>query len=198
MQKRDLEFDTQYTDEIAVIVTLVIFLITMIASNINAAADRKKRWYMDVLVNPNLPQFKEFFSSFLDEFKKEKRKIDGFNNKKSPAYTIANATAKRNLKNIVSKFLFEITPAYRSYDSELAESIRNVIFEFQDACTKLIDKEDINNRQTTRELEEIKKKFYLTIYGPLRENWYERISSERVVLWLFLIMFLIIIIANFL
>lgn len=180
------------TETIALIVTVIIFLITTILNNLNIIDDRKKRWYVEIIINSNLEKIDCFFKLALEKFKTHKKNLTSNHENVGNEYLIDKAKSTKEINDLQNKFQFEIIPIFKSYDNHIAKDLSNILERFRDYYTDNIGIETIKTAaDITDELEEIKSSFYKRLYKPVTNSLYNNLNLEKLLLWVLLVLFIV-------
>lgn len=137
---------------IAIIVTLIIFIIQSWNSNKERKKQIKQNWFMSVIIQPNLDSIDKFYNqvsqSLISNINVLQRTTDG------RFIPRQKARANRALRNLRNNFFDDFVTIVQSYNTTLATKINKTINDLQDLCSQQID----NYSETN--IPQIKKKIY--------------------------------------
>jgi hypothetical protein len=181
-----------HPETITLFVTVLIFIISAIFNNFYIYDDRRKRWYIDIVINSNLEKVDKFFEDILKEFKDSHEYLTNNYTEVSVNYLEDKAKHTQALKIIQNRFNFKIIPFFKSYNSSLSIDLKNSLLDFQDIYTESLGIENSRNYdELVKELIESKRKFYEILYRPIKESLISRINVEKLLLYILLIVFII-------
>lgn len=122
---------------IAIIVTLIIFIIQSWNSNKDRKKQIKQNWFMSVIIQPNLDSIDKFYNqvsqSLISNISVLQRTTDG------RFIPRQKARANRALRNLRNNFFDNFVTIVQSYDTTLATKINKTINDLQDLCSRQID-----------------------------------------------------------
>jgi hypothetical protein len=172
---------------ITLIVTILIFVVTMIINSINTFIERKKRWYIEVVVGQSLDLISVFYEELLIKFKTNKKSL-----KESESQLVLNdflvlkALKSQELDEIKNKFNFKLLPVFESFDKNLSLKLKENLLSFQDIYTEGLESES-ELTELVYGLEQSKRDFYEVLYSPIKESQYLKTISQTIILFLSMI-----------
>ncbi|WP_296378154.1 hypothetical protein [Winogradskyella sp.] len=179
-------------EEIGLIITIIIFMLSVAFNNYQMYVDRNKRWYVEIIINSNFQKIDGFFKKTLGEFKKSRKfLIDNYSDV-SGSYLEQKAIRTRKLDKLKNSFHFEILPIFKSYDIKLAQLLEDELMRFQDVYTESIGIE--NNKKTDeiiKELIERKRAFYNVLYNPIKASFFQKIKTEIILRNILILLFIL-------
>ncbi len=178
-------------EEIGLVLTVIIFLLSIALNNYQMYYDRKKSWYMSIIINSNLEKIDSFFKEIFKEFKESRKYLVNTYSEPTPEYIIDKAKKEKKLHRLKDNFHFEMLPVFKSYNIKLSSKLEDALMMFQDTYTDNIGIE--NKEDTTKiinELIESKRNFYDVLYSPIKSSFFQRMSPENLLLIALLILFI--------
>ena len=164
---------------IAIIVTLIIFIIQSLKANKERNKGIKQNWYMSVIIQPNLNNIDNFYSKIQQRINNNindlKRITDG------RLIPRKKARANRSLRDLRNDFLDNFVTIVQSYNNSLATKINRTINDLQDLCSQQID------NYLNADIHQIKKRIYENraslislLYEGIKgkEKWYIRLLKK--------------------
>jgi hypothetical protein len=154
----------------APIVIVFIFIIERFLNFRSHRRELKRRWFSELIVNPNLQKVTEFFSELKKHSLKEHKKLkklkepdSGFNQhaiRKQQAY--ANLRIKSRLRN----FEFECIQIFESYDHKTHSDLMKVSLDLEDLIIRAFDSDSkLDENYFRNSIQSYKSEFFKIIYN---------------------------------
>lgn len=158
-----------YANLIATIGLIITLLIT-IYDNWKSRKVQKKalqeNWYFSIIVQPNLNNIEEFYSSTVKCLNEGMTKLKG----KGKVTPIDKARLNKTYKSIKNRFSFNFVTLVQSYDVELASCVNNQINDLQDFVSKSIDNyKNGNDEEINKVIMDYKTKLIGLLYHGVAE-----------------------------
>ncbi|WP_289089560.1 hypothetical protein [uncultured Bacteroides sp.] len=164
---------------IAIIVTLVIFIIQSWNSNKDRKKGIKQNWFMSVIIQPNLDNIDKFYNQV---FQRISRSISNLQRGTDGRFIPRQkARANRALRDLRNNFFDDFVTIVQSYDKSLATNINITINDLQDLCSEQID------NYLNADMYSLKKRIYENraalislLYEGIKgkDKWYIRILKK--------------------
>ncbi|APY08445.1 hypothetical protein BWZ20_09115 [Winogradskyella sp. J14-2] len=182
-------------EELGLIITVIIFGLSVAFNNYQMYHDRKKSWYIEIIVNSNLEKIEKFFKSIFNEFKESRKQLLSDYKEITKEYLENKAKKEKSLHKLKNSFHFEILPLFKSYDINLAKKLEDELMKFQDVYTENIGIENKSDTEKIiRELRESKRSFYDTLYSPIKSSFFQKLQADKILLYLLIILFILLMI----
>jgi hypothetical protein len=171
-----------YGPVITASVVIFLFIVERFYAAWLRKRDRRKDWYLKVLVEPNLKLINKFFEDCIESLQKSMDDLKSSDSQTHQEFKKTRAKSVFDFQDIKRKFEFEFLYLVKPFDYKLSEALNNVILKMEDFFTSTIGSEDYSsfeNANLARTLQQHKSEFYQFLYTPLsRSNklldWFER------------------------
>lgn len=164
---------------IAIIVTLVIFIIQSLKANKDRNKGIKQNWYMSVIIQPNLKNIDHFYNKMQQRINSNIDRLKGMTDGRF--ISRQKAKANRALRDLRNDFFDDFITIVQSYDKSLATEINKTINDLQDFCSLQIDKyENADMYRVNKGIYENRAALISLLYEGIKgkEKWYFRLFKR--------------------
>lgn len=168
-----------FISTIAIIITLITFIIQSWSANKDRKKEIKQNWFMSVIIQPNLDNIDKFYNQVSQSISSNisvlKRATDG------RFIPRQKARANRALRNLRNDFFDDFVTIVQSYDKSLATSINITINDLQDLCSQQIDNYlNADTYSLKKRIYENRAALISLLYEGIKgkDKWYIRILKK--------------------
>lgn len=153
---------------IALVITLVIFIIQTYMSGRAQKKNLKENWFLTVIVQPNLKNIESFYENTAELLSEEIKRIKRTNQQR---ITLEKAKANRKMQQRENDFFIYFVTLIQSYNSELANKVDATLNKLQDERAQWIDHyNDANIDDCKRKIYSNKSDLISILYSSISQN----------------------------